>query len=97
MSSRRWPGLDTASYDALEAAFAFRRRGDLLSVRRRADQRQVSCAPADIINVITLGNRSRRESIYTIGLAPGLPDSPMEWFMKTLAEQNAGHYRRVDQ
>jgi hypothetical protein len=44
-----------------------------------------------------VGNRSRRESIYTIGIAPGPPDGPMEWFMKTLAEQNMGQYRRVDE
>ncbi len=53
--------------------------------------------PTEIVNVISEGNRSRRESIYTIGIAPGPADGPMEWFMKTLADQNLGLYRRVDE
>jgi von Willebrand factor type A domain len=87
---------DTASYDALEAAFAF----DAEAIFFLSDGAPTSgkiVAPGDIINTITTGNRSRRESIYAIGLAPGPADSPMEWFMKTLAEQNSGVYRRVDE
>jgi VWA domain-containing protein len=87
--------LNTASYDALEAAFSF----DAEAIFFLSDGEPTSgkfVAPVDIINVISVQNRSRRESIYTIGLAPGLPESPLEWFMKTLAEQNAGQYRRVD-
>jgi hypothetical protein len=86
----------TASYDALETAFLF----DAEAIFFLSDGAPTSgkfVAPGDIINVISVGNRSRRESIYTIGIAPGLPDGPMEWFMKTLAEQNMGQYRRVDE
>jgi hypothetical protein len=86
----------TASYDALEMAFTY----DAEAIFFLSDGAPTSgkfVAPTDIINVISLGNRSRRESIYTIGIAPGLPDSPMEWFMKTLAEQNMGQYRRIDE
>ena len=88
--------LSTASYDALEAAFAF----DAEAIFFLSDGDPTSgkyVVPAEIVQVITTGNRSRRESIYTIGLAPGLPESPLEWFMRTLAQQNAGTYRRVDQ
>jgi hypothetical protein len=42
-------------------------------------------------------NRPRRESIYTIGIGPGLPGGPLEVFLNALAEQNLGIYRRVDQ
>ncbi len=86
----------TASYDALETAFSF----DAEAIFFLSDGEPTSgkyVAPADIVSVISTGNRSRRESIYTIGIAPGLPDGPMEWFMKTLAEQNLGLYRRVDE
>ncbi len=90
------PRLSTASYDALEAAFAF----DAEAIFFLSDGDPTSgkyVVPAEIVQVITTGNRSRRESIYTIGLAPGLPESPLEWFMRALAQQNAGTYRRVDQ
>jgi hypothetical protein len=86
----------TASYDALEMAFTF----DAEAIFFLSDGAPTSgkfVAPADIVNVISVGNRSRRESIYAIGIAPGLPDSPMEMFMKALAEQNMGQYRRVDE
>ena len=62
-------------------AFNFDAEAIFFLVRWRTDDRQV-CGPADIVNVISTGNRSRRESIYSIGIAPGLPDGPMEWFMR---------------
>ena len=46
---------------------------------------------------VRAGTRNRRISIYSIGIAPGLPGSSLELFMKTLAEQNFGQFRRVDQ
>ena len=42
-------------------------------------------------------NRSRRESIYTIGIGAGVVGSPMDTFLRTLAETNYGLYRRVDE
>jgi hypothetical protein len=86
----------TASFDALEMAFTFDAEA-IFFLSDGAPTTGKYIAPVDIINVISLGNRSRRESIYTIGIAPGLPDSPMEWFMKTLAAQNLGQYRRIDE
>ncbi|HTU26134.1 MAG TPA: VWA domain-containing protein [Pirellulales bacterium] len=86
----------TASFDALEAAFLF----DAEAIYFLSDGEPTTgkvVAPVDIVNLISLGNRSRRESIYSIGLAPGPPDSAMELFMRALAEQNMGQYRRVDE
>jgi hypothetical protein len=41
-------------------------------------------------------NRARRISVYTIGIAPGPPGGPLDAFMRALAEENLGIYRRVD-
>jgi hypothetical protein len=49
------------------------------------------------VRVITGMNRSKRESIYAIGIAAGMPGSPMDTFLKTLATENYGAYRRVDE
>ena len=87
----------TASYDASGDGVLVRRRGHLLFVRRRADQRQVCRTGRHRQRHLDRTTAARRESIYTIGIAPGLADGPMEWFMKTLADQNLGLYRRVDE
>ena len=47
--------------------------------------------------MITQGNRPLRRSIYSLGMAVGIENSPFDLFLKALAEENFGTYRRVDQ
>jgi hypothetical protein len=86
----------TATYDALDAAFRF----DAEAIFFLTDG-EPTCGrvidPTQITNLVSQANRLRRLSIYTIGLAPGQVGSVFDTFLKTLAEQNYGSYRRVDQ
>jgi hypothetical protein len=86
----------TATYDALDAAFRF----DTEAIFFLTDG-EPTCGrvidPTQITNLVSQANRLRRLSIYTIGLAPGQVGSVFDTFLKTLAEQNYGSYRRVDQ
>ena len=86
----------TASYDALEAALQFDAEAIFFLTDGAPFGGKVS-APGAIIDLITAMNVSRRESIYTIGIGAGLPGSPMDVFLRTLAEKNFGAYRRVDE
>jgi hypothetical protein len=86
----------TATYDALDAAFRFDPEAVYLLSDGEPNAGRVP-APAAIVAAIGQANRARRISIYSIGIAPGAPGSDMELFMKTLAEQNLGRYRRLDQ
>ena len=86
----------TATYDALDAAFHF----DAEAIYFLTDG-EPTCGrvvdPAQIATLATQANRSRRLSIYTIGIAPGLAGGIFDTFLKTLAEGNYGSYRRVEQ
>jgi hypothetical protein len=86
----------TATYDALDAAFHF----DTEAIFFLTDG-EPTCGrvvdPAQIATLVTQANRLRRLSIYTIGLAPGPVGCVFDTFLKTLAEQNYGTYRRVEQ
>ena len=53
-------------------------------------------APADIVAAIAAQNRIRRISVYTVGIGAGFPGSPLDAFLKALAERNLGVYRRID-
>jgi hypothetical protein len=89
-------GGRTAAYDALEAAFHF----DVEAIYFLSDGAPNAGTiphPDAILTAVTQANRTRRISIYTIGIAPGEPDGPLDSFMKTLAEENFGVYRRVEQ
>jgi VWA domain-containing protein/HEAT repeat protein len=88
--------LLTVSYDALEAALEF----DAEAIFFLTDGAPVGgkiTAPVEIVRAVTMLNRSRRESIYTIGIGAGAVGSPMDQFLRTLAEANFGVYRRVDE
>jgi len=52
--------------------------------------------PAAILRAITVRNQLRHLSIYTIGVMPGPPGSILDAFLRKLAENNFGVYRRVD-
>ena len=89
------PHSNTASYDALEAALSF----DTEAIYFLSDGAPFGgkiTAPVDIVAAIGQINKTRRVSIYTIGIGAGIPGGPLDAFLKTLAEQNFGLYRRVD-
>ncbi|MGD0654432.1 MAG: VWA domain-containing protein [Thermoguttaceae bacterium] len=89
-------GGHTAAYDALDAAFRFDAEA-IYFLSDGAPNAGKIPVPAAILTAVTQTNRARRISIYTIGIAPGEPGGTLDLFMKTLAEQNFGVYRRVDQ
>jgi hypothetical protein len=89
-------GLNTASYDALEAAFNFDTEA-IYFLSDGAPHGGKIPAPVDIVAAITAINRARRISLYTIGIGVGFDGGPLDMFLKTLAAQNLGLYRRVDQ
>jgi hypothetical protein len=89
-------GGHTAAYDALDAAFRFDAEA-IYFLSDGAPNAGKIAAPLAIVTAVTQSNRARRISIYTIGIAPGQPGGPLDLFVKTLAEQNFGIYRRVDQ
>ncbi len=86
----------TATYDALEVAFHYDAEAIYLLSDGDPNHGKI-VKPAAIIMAISGANRGRRISIYTIGIAPGAAEGANELFMKTLAEQNFGLYKRVDQ
>lgn len=86
---------NTASYDALEAAFNFDTEA-IYFLSDGAPHGGKITAPFDIVAAITAANKTRRISLYTIGIGAGIPGGPLDLFLKTLAEQNLGLYRRID-
>jgi hypothetical protein len=86
----------TAAYDALQAALCF----DVEAIYFLTDGQPTVgrlVTPPAIVAAIGQQNRSRRVSMYAIGIAPGGPGSPLDAFLRTIAEQNFGSYRRVEQ
>ena len=86
----------TATYDALEAAFRYDAEAIYLLSDGDPNHGKI-VAPAGIITAITARESRPAVSIQTIGIAPGAAEGANELFMKTLAEQNFGLYKRVDQ
>ncbi|HEY5313787.1 MAG TPA: HEAT repeat domain-containing protein [Pirellulales bacterium] len=86
----------TATYDALAAAFLVDAEAIYL-LTDGAPSMGRFVQPDDIVRAISDQNRTRRESIYTIGIGPGEVGSPFEQFLESLAQQNFGLYRRVDE
>lgn len=89
------PHSNTASYDALEAALGFDTEA-IYFLSDGAPHGGKIAAPVDIVAAITAANKTRRVSIYTIGIGAGIPGGPLDVFLRTLADQNFGLYRRVD-
>jgi len=86
------PGGLTASFNAIEAAFTF----DTEAIYFLSDGEPTTgklVAPDAIVKVLAEANRSRRLSIYTIGIMPG---ESLTVFLKALAVANFGIYRQVD-
>jgi hypothetical protein len=86
----------TGTYDALAAAFNYDAEAVyLLTDGAPTTGRIVS--PPEIIAAVTRANLARRLSIYTIGIGVGPDGGLFDAFLKNLAMQNYGQYRRVDQ
>ena len=86
----------TAVYDALETAFLV----DAEAIYLLSDGRPTYGKIVDLAAIpsaVARLNHYRRISIYTIGIAPGLPGAPLDAFLKRLAEENYGLYRRVEE
>jgi hypothetical protein len=88
---------NTASYDALDAAFNFDAEAIYFLSDGAPQGGSTTNNPEEIVQLISQANRTRRESIYSLGIAVGIPNSPFDLFLKALAEENFGSYRRVDQ
>lgn len=89
-------GDRTATYDALHAAFYFNAEAIYLLTDGEPSFGRV-IIPIDIITAISQENRARRQSIYTIGLAPSGPvGDGFDLFLSELARENHGTYKRVD-
>jgi hypothetical protein len=88
--------FQTASYDALEAAFRFDAEA-IFFVTDGAPAGGKIQRPVDIVAAVTKGNRGRRITINSIGIGVGpAGNNPFDEFLRTLAELNYGAYRRVD-
>ncbi len=89
-------GANTASYDALEAAFqldpeAIYFLSDGAPMGGKVDD------PTQIVSILSSLNRVRRVSIHSIGVDTNLPGAAVfAGFMKTLAETNWGVYKAVN-
>lgn len=87
---------DTASYDALEAAFGLDPEA-IYFVSDGAPQGGKISDPGEIVGTISHVNRVRRISIHSIGIdtRAGTEVSPFARFMKSLADANWGIYHPV--
>ena len=85
-------GAGTASSDALLAAFKL----DPEAIYFISDGKPTDFPPEQIITAVTLMNRIRRISIYSVGLVTGNRGGmELTNFMQPLAEQNWGSFRLV--
>jgi hypothetical protein len=91
------PRDNTASYDALEAAFELDPEA-IYFLSDGAPRGGKIEAPGEIIGTISGWNRVRRVSIHSIGIDTKADTSvnPFARFMKALAEANWGVYHAVD-
>jgi hypothetical protein len=89
-------GGRTAAYDALEAAFRFDAEAIYFLSDGEPNAGKIP-KPDAILKAVSQTDRARRISIYTIGIAPGEAGGPLDSFMRTLAENDFGAYRRVEQ
>jgi len=87
--------LQTASYDALEAAFNFDTEA-VYFLTDGAPHGGKVVGPDAIVEVITRLNRTRRVTINSIGIGVGTEGNVFDTFLKTLSERNFGEYKRVN-
>ncbi len=90
------PGGDTAAYDALEAAFRFDAEAIYFLSDGEPNAGKIPL-PAAIVAAVTAGQPHPPDVHLYDRHCPRAPGQPLDTFLKTLAEQNFGVYRRVDQ
>lgn len=91
------PNGKTATYDALHSALSVDPNLEavfLLSDGAPSDGSIV--APDAVLKAVHQENRTRRLKIHTLGAFAGQQAGGLEEFMKKLAEQNYGQFRRLD-
>jgi hypothetical protein len=86
---------DTASYDALKAALRYDTEAIYFVTDGEPNAGRIR-HPRDIIQAITQENYARRITLHTIGIGVGPMGNNFDSFLKELARQNLGEYRRVD-
>jgi len=87
---------DTASYDALEAAFDLNPEA-IYFLSDGAPQGGKINDPVQIVGTVSSANRVRRVSIHSIGIDTNNPGAAgLAKFMQTLAEANWGVYKAVN-
>ena len=89
-------GNGTASYDALETAINL----DAEAIYFVTDGAPVGgkiVNPAEIVLAITRLNQFRRTTIHCFGIGVGPEGNLFDTFLSTLAQENYGLYRRVDE
>ena len=86
----------TASFDALEAALNYDAEAIYFLTDGQPNDGKVT-QPAEIVAIISKVNRVRRVTINTIGIGVGPDAGPFSAFLKALAGENFGTFRRVDE
>ena len=86
------PQAATATYDALEAAFAHPDLEAIYLVTDGVPTTGKVIHLESIIKAVSEQNQTRRVTLYVIGIQP---EGPFEEFLKQLAERNFGTYRQV--
>lgn len=85
----------TSTYDALETALALKPDVIFLLTDGEPTSGQIIRPPA-IAAAIYQQNRLQSTAIHTIGIAPGPDISLFSQFLRALAEQNHGQFRKVE-
>lgn len=95
---QKWTALGkTATYDGLMAAFECDPNLEAIFCVSDGDPSTGRVVdPAAILDEVRQINRARRVNIHSIGVFGGQQYESLATFMKTLAEQNAGEFKRVD-
>jgi hypothetical protein len=95
---QKWAALGkTATYDGLMAAFDCDPNVEAIFCVSDGDPSTGKIVePAQILAEVRQLNRMRRVNIHAIGVFGGQQYESLATFMKTLAEQNAGEFKRVD-
>ena len=89
---------DRASFAALEAAFALDPESIFFVTDGEPNGDPNKCNnAAEVLTVVSMANRPRRVPFHTLGIGAGAPGGPSDVFLRSLAAQNFGTYRRVDE
>lgn len=91
------PNGKTATYDALHAALGIDPHVEaIFLLSDGAPSEGTIVNPQTVLSTIRQENRTRRLKIHTLGAFGGQQAAGLENFMRQLAEQNDGQFRRLD-